>query len=241
MHRFFIAREIINYFDISDIEQLHYMKNVLRLKIGDEITAIDNSGNEFISVIEATEKDRFCLVVKEKLPTRTSTTHLTIACAIPKKDDMDEIIDKLTQLQADSIIPMETDRTIVKLDERKKEIRLERWRKIALNAAQQSQRDNIPLIQQVTGFKQIITQSHEYQLKLIPTLNNETRDIREVISYYNQGDIIVLIGPEGDFTPQEVKLAIDQGFTPISLGTAVLRVSTAAIAIASYLKMALAI
>ena len=240
MHRFFVSQEIADHFCISDINQLHYMKNVLHLKTGDEVTILDNSGDEYISIIEAMEKDRIRLIVKEKRWAEISKVHLTIACAIPKRDDMDEIIDKLTQLEVNSIIPLETDRTIVRLDAVKKEARLNRWRKIALNAAQQSQRSNIPLIQEITSVKELILHSQEYRLKLIATLNGERKNIKEAISDYTRGNILVLIGPEGDFTPQEVSLAGNNGFISVSLGNAVLRVSTAAIAITSYIKIALA-
>jgi 16S rRNA (uracil1498-N3)-methyltransferase len=121
----------------------------------------------------------------------------------------------------------------------KTESRLKRWRKIAQNAARQSQRSSIPLIEPVTRLEDVISGSHDYDLKLIPTLAGERRLIKDAIAEARPNNIIVLIGPEGDFTSEEIELAQSEGFIPVSLGDTVLRVATAAVAIASYLKFAL--
>jgi len=241
MHRFFMPHTISDRFVISDRSQLHYIKDVLRLEANEEVAVFDNSGNEYTCIIMSIGKEQAFLLVKEKKPAIVSAVNLTIACAIPKKNDMDEIVDKLTQLEVRSIIPMETERTIVRLDEDKKESRLNRWRKIAQSAAEQSQRNNITIIREVTDVKDVIMNSRDFNLKLIPALIDDRKHVREIISVYEQGCILVLIGPEGDFTPQEMKLAKDNGFMPVSLGGSVLRVSTAAIAITSYIKLALGI
>jgi 16S rRNA (uracil1498-N3)-methyltransferase len=128
---------------------------------------------------------------------------------------------------------------VVKLDDIKTESRLERWRKIAQNAARQSQRSSIPLIEPVTRLEDVISDSHDYDFKLIPTLAGERRLIKDVVAEARPNNIIVLIGPEGDFTSEEVALALGNGFLAVSLGDTVLRVATAAVAVASYVKFAL--
>ena len=161
---------------------------------------------------------------------------LTIACAIPKSSGMDDVIDQLTQLGVERIIPMMTERVVVKLDESKKSARLERWLKIAESASAQSQRSDIPAIEPVTPFKEVVSNSGSYGLKLIPNLEGYRQSIQEVMRGNETSSILVLIGPEGDFTPGEVELAIDKGFIPVSLGSTVLRVATAAVAVASYVR-----
>jgi len=164
---------------------------------------------------------------------------LTIACAIPKNSRFDEVIDFLTQLGVERIIPMRTERVVLKLDDARAAEKHRRWLKIAQSAAQQSRRSRIPVVEPVTDFSEAVTKSADYDLKLIPHLSGERKLIRDLLAEKKPENIIVLIGPEGDFTPEEVKLAFNNGFQPVSLGDTVLRVATAAIATASYIKFAL--
>jgi 16S rRNA (uracil1498-N3)-methyltransferase len=127
----------------------------------------------------------------------------------------------------------------VKLDTVRAEEKHNRWLKIARSAAQQSRRSRIPDISPVTDFKDVISGAAEYDLKLIPHLSGDRKLIRDLLVSSQARSIIVLIGPEGDFTPEEVALALENGFLPVSLGDTVLRVATAAIAAASYIKFAL--
>jgi 16S rRNA (uracil1498-N3)-methyltransferase len=154
---------------------------------------------------------------------------------------MDDIIDQLTQLGVTRIIPMTTERVVVKLDDARKAARLKRWRTIAQNAALQSQRNTLVLIEPVTGISNVISQSHDFDLKLIPNLEGKRKLIKDVLPVAGPKTIIALIGPEGDFTPGEVALALGAGFIAVSLGDTVLRVATAAVAVAAYIKFALGV
>jgi 16S rRNA (uracil1498-N3)-methyltransferase len=153
---------------------------------------------------------------------------------------MDDIVDKLTQLGVECIIPLETERGIVRLDKQKKIQRSQRWEKIALSAAKQSQGSRLVVIKPVSALKDVLLSVDDFDLKLMPTLEGERKSLKDVFS---RGEcigikkIIVLIGPEGDFTPGEVALAKKAGFIPVSLGERVLRVDTAAIAVASFIKL----
>ncbi len=240
MHRFYVAQEIKGKIVlISDVAQFHHLKNVLRLRVDDEVIVCDRHDSEYICVITALEKKQAVLAVRARRATKAKKTRLTVACAIPKKAKFDEIVDSLTQLGVDGIIPVETERVIVKLDDSKKEARLKRWRRIAQSAAQQSQRNTIPLIEPVTTLESAVSRSRDFDLKLLPTLSGERKHIREVLAGTKANSVLVLIGPEGDFTPQEIELSRSAGFVLVSLGDSVLRVSTAAIAVASYIKLAL--
>src|SRR4030042_172712 len=114
MQRFFLSSRNISHNQaiIEDKKQTHYLKNVLRLKPGNEITIFEENGNEYLCVITEFSK-KVSLKVKEKLSTqkKPNSIKITVACAIPKNSKMDDIIDKLTQLGADRIIPLETERT----------------------------------------------------------------------------------------------------------------------------------
>ena len=236
MHRFFIDRIQGEIVSLTDTEQLHHLKDVLRLKVNDGVSIFDGEGNDYAGVITGIDKRQVEIKVKQVRSANKASIKLTVACAIPKGSRMDEVIDYLTQLGVERIIPMRTERTVVKLDSAKTEARLKRWQKIAQSAAQQSQRSRIPVIESVARFEDVILNSQDYDLKLIPNLSGERKPIREVVAETRPKDVIVLVGPEGDFTAEEVGLALSQGFIAVSLGDTVLRVATAAIAVAAYIK-----
>jgi 16S rRNA (uracil1498-N3)-methyltransferase len=239
MHRFYIDHIYGDKVVLTDTEQLHHLKDVLRLKIDDEVIVFDSEGHDYTGVITWVGRKQVEMKVTPVKSAPGNKTKLTVACAIPKGSRMDDIIDYLTQLGVERIIPMWTERVVVKLDDDKTEARLKRWQKIAQSAAQQCQRSSIPIIESATNFGDAISDSQNFDLKLIPNLSGERRLIKDVLAQFTPKSIIVLIGPEGDFTPEEVTLALSNGFIPVSLGDTVLRVATAAIAVASYIKFAL--
>ena len=241
MHSFYLAEKVTgDTVSISDAGQLHHLRDVLRLKIGDEAVVFDAEGNEHYCVIAEVETKKVILSIKTLKTPPVRKLRLTVACAIPKQSKMDEIIDKLTQLGVETIIPLITDRAVIKLGEREQR-RMERWRKIARSASEQSQRARLPIILPVVTLKEVLAESREYQLKLVATLEGERKTLRQALAEYKPSSIFVLIGPEGDFTPREIHRAVEAGFIPVSLGDNVLRVATAAVAVASYITLALEI
>ena len=241
MNRFFIEK--INATDkfiiLNDIAQLHHLKDVLRVRSGERIAVFDRSGNEYMAAVAEISSSRAKLEINEKRPPNDLDIQITVACAIPKKVKMDDIIDKLTQLGVACIIPLQTERVIVKLDKQKKLQRFQRWEKIAISAVKQSQRSKFVVINPVTDFQELIANAQGFDLKLIPTLETERKTLKNIFNQTTRQfkKIILLIGPEGDFTPQEIILAKEAGFLPVSLGKQVLRVDTAAIAAVSFIKL----
>jgi len=238
MHRFFVSpQNIVNdKVIISDKNQAHHIRDVLRLRPTDEIILCDERGNEYKAIIGKISKESMEFEIKKRnkfIPGQK--IKITVACAIPKKSKMDDIIDKLTQLGVDRIIPLKTERVIVKLDKKKEVLRLERWRKIALSSAKQSQRKQLPIIDSIRNIQEVLAE--DFDLKLIPTLTGKQKTLRDTIAESSPKSILILIGPEGDFTPQEVELAKKLGCIPVSLGDLVLRVETAAIAAVSYIRL----
>lgn len=224
---------------VDEEEQVHHMKDVLRLKPNDEVEMFDEFGNEYGCVIEGVSDRQIELriTMRRMAPPKDESVRITVACATPKNVLMDDIVDKLTQLGVDRIIPLETERTIVKMDKFKKFLRLERWKRIAKSASQQCKRNNIPVIDSVRRIDEVLAEAESFDLKLIPTLAGEHRSIKEAFSQIKGKKILVLIGPEGDFTDEEVDLAMKAGCIPVSLGPLVLRVDTAAISVVSFIKL----
>ena len=146
MNRFFIEKINPNdkFIILSDYAQLHHLRNVLKIKPLEQAAVFDNSGNEYIVRVLEIGASAVKLEIKERMPVKEPGLKITVACAIPKKVKMDDIVDKLTQLGVERIIPLQTERVIVRLDKQKKQERLARWQKIAISAVKQSQRSKLP-------------------------------------------------------------------------------------------------
>ena len=241
MNRFFVDKVELadKYIILNDPAQLHHFKDVLKIKPLELVAVFDNLGFEYLALVVEIGSEAAKLEIKEKRSPKDSGVSLTVACAIPKKVKMDDIVDKLTQLGVECIIPLETARVIVRLNKQKKAERCQRWNKIALSAVKQSQRSSLVIIKPISSLKDLLMAANEFDLKLIPTLEGKRKTLKEVFSREGKQakKIIVLIGPEGDFTLPEIALAREAGFLPVSLGSGVLRVDTAAIAVVSFIKL----
>ncbi len=269
MHRLYCPSQNIlsNTIIIDNKEQVHHARNVLRIKPLELVAVFDNQGNEYIASVIEIGADTVKLEIKEKRPLKDTGIKITIACAIPKKWKMDDIVDKLTQLGVERIIPLLTERVIVKIGAKNAQTKLSRWRKIAQSASEQSQRSDLVIIEPIKSFDEVIALSSGFDLKLIPCLFGSRKSLRDILSSpfvlchpresgdlkkmdsrFHGNDVIkkceavpksimILIGPEGDFTPGEVAKALKAGFLAITLGDRVLRVDTAAIAVVSFIEL----
>lgn len=253
MNRFFCKDSDIREDEIiiSDKEDAHHIKNVLRLKKGWKIEVSDESGNIYACEISGVG-DLIRLVIKNRTSPagKSRGVELAMAVAIPKKSKIDDIIDKLVQLGVNKIIPLATERVIVKLDKAKQASRFLRWKRIALCAAKQCKRSDLTVIEPVKSFRDLVAHSSGFDLKLIPYLGGKRQKLKDLLDKFF-GDnpvangpenriypkILVLIGPEGDFSGEEVNLALSAGFIPVTLGSLVLRVDTAAISVASFIRL----
>jgi len=222
---------------IDDKEVVHHARDVLRLEPGAEVIVVSARQEEYLCALEQIAKTMILRVKQRRRAVENASSVIWLACAVPKKAKFDDIVDKLTQLGITGIIPILTQRTVVKIEKSKKTPKLERWKKIALNASNQSQRSCLPVIEPIKDFQEVLSRSGDFDLKLIPTLGENTRPLAEIVKDAPFKKALVLIGPEGDFSPEEVRSAIDQGFIPVSLGQTVLRVDTACIAVTSFMKI----
>jgi 16S rRNA (uracil1498-N3)-methyltransferase len=239
MNRFYCKSSEVqgNKIIICAIKELHHLKDVLRFKAGENAVIFDDQGNEYLVKLQSLSATAAeFLVLEKKSRSDLFKTQIVIACAIPKKSKIDDIIDKLTQLGVDRIIPLITERVIVKLDQDKGLKRHKRWESIALTASKQSQRNSVPDVDPATDFRELLKRSKDFDLKLIPNLAGKRRTVKEIINKSKPKNVLVLIGPEGDFTDQEISSAIQSGFIPTTFGTQVLRVETACLYIASVLN-----
>ncbi|MBD3304181.1 16S rRNA (uracil(1498)-N(3))-methyltransferase [Candidatus Woesearchaeota archaeon] len=212
-------------------EETRHMK-VLRLKKGDQICLFDGTGNEITGQILdiGPRKLEIKVVAREKV--RTTEVLVDLAISVPKGKRWDWIIQKATELGVSRIIPVVTKRGVVIPN---KEGKSERWTRIAVEAAKQSQRATVPGITEPAKFEEMLDFTEDYDLKLI-ALPTAKQDIKHALQKRRPKRILCLIGPEGGFTDEEQDKAKKRGFTPVKLGKEILRVETAGIAMLAMIK-----
>lgn len=235
MHRFFCANAdfTLPAVLLCDAKEIHHLKEVLRLKKGNTIV-IFNGQQEAEGTISAIQR----LAVEIKInrvrsPKSPPGPRLILACAIPKKAKFEYIIEKCTELGVDEIIPLKTKRSEVVFNTQKGAKKQERFQAIAVNAAKQSQRVQIPMIQPLTGLPEVLKRINPKKTKaFIPCLMGPREPLAKIFNIDPAvAEIMFFIGPEGDFTPDELNAAVQAGALGVSLGPTTLKVDTAAITV----------
>jgi len=238
MHRFYVTNDLI-WDDCLSItgSDVNHIKNVLRLKKGDEIVICNGRGKDYYCIIREILDYQVIAWVRHVQEADTELkSRIVLFQGLPKKDKFELIIQKAVELGAAEIVPVITSRVIVKLeDKNKEEKKLQRWQSIAMEAAKQSGRGIIPSVKPVHSFFDAIKALSDMELALIPYEKasdmNKTRAILSRLSEFST--IGVFIGPEGGFSDDEILLAMEYNVTPITLGRRILRTETAGLAILS--------
>jgi 16S rRNA (uracil1498-N3)-methyltransferase len=233
MHRFFISSEQISddraYIKGSDV---HHLKNVLRLQVGNEIQLCDGASRTFLAKISAISEDKATAdIIKEMEQDKSSLPRVFLAQALPKGSKMEEVIEKCTQLGVDTIIPVASERTIVKLDEARSKTKIARWQKIAQSASEQSGRIKVTVIRPLITLKELTDEFKDYDLVLLPWELERDRGLKDILSGTTPKKILVIIGPEGGFSQTEADLARKAGAQTVTLGNTILRTETAGFAV----------
>jgi 16S rRNA (uracil1498-N3)-methyltransferase len=240
MQRYFVEPDLFSHDEISIVgDDVHHIVNVMRAKEGDEILVSDGAGRSAkarlirLSAKEVTAQVLELLEEQCELPIR-----VTIGQGLPKGEKMEWILQKGTELGAYSFFPFSSERTIVKLDAKKEAKKLERWRKIVKEAAEQSHRAVLPKLLPPVSFREALKAADSYTRCCIAYEKEGGTTLHQVLDELKVDEtLLVLIGPEGGFSPDEVELAEANGFLPISLGPRILRTETASqyvLACASY-------
>lgn len=242
MYQFFVEPHQINIDDkcVTIIgSDVNHIKNVLRMKVGEEI-AVSNGvdGKEYRCGIAAFEDDgvlcelRFIKEDHVELPVK-----VYLFQGLPKADKMELIVQKAVELGVYQIIPVATKRCVVKLDDKKAASKITRWQGIAEAAAKQSKRAIVPEVTSVMTFAQAVKKATEMNVRLIPyELAEGMTTTREILESIQPGEsVAVFIGPEGGFDESEVSLAVESGIEPITLGKRILRTETAGMTVLAWL------
>ncbi|ERJ13674.1 16S rRNA (uracil(1498)-N(3))-methyltransferase [Haloplasma contractile] len=212
-------------------EDVHHIKNVMRMREGDEIIVSNQVSAFYAKIVEISEMLVRCELLYKLKNNSELPISISIAQGLPKGDKFEYVIQKTTELGVNKLIPVISERTIVKLDHKKEKKKLMRWKKIVKEAAEQSHRVSLPEINSVISLRQLIRESFEYDYKLVAyeaTNEEDQRNFKKVLNKIQPGErILIFIGPEGGITPSEIKQLTDAGFLVTSLGPRILRTETA--------------
>jgi 16S rRNA (uracil1498-N3)-methyltransferase len=211
----------------------NHIMRVLRLRSGEALTVFDGSGGEFGARIEEFRRDSVVLAVEDhRLLERESPLRLTLAQGISRGERMDWVIQKATELGTSRIVPLFTKRSMVRLDEKQADRKLQHWRAVAIAACEQCGRNRIPELAAPVDFFDVLPAeaSGATRLLLSPTGDLRIEDLGQDVRQGASKGITVLIGPEGGLEDVEQEAALAAGFKAVRLGPRVLRTETAAIA-----------
>lgn len=211
--------------------ELEHLRRVLRLTAGDSVTLFDDGGWEHEAVVRGFHGDVGALEIRRSYQAgRESPLALTLAVGLTKGEKMDFVVEKATELGVLSILPFVSSFTVPKLDAKKILARTERWQKIALSAAKQCGRTQIPEVLPLCEFKQMVEGAGAAQLKLLFWEKETVRSLRQVHEHHAAATaLFIAIGPEGGLSDAEAQLAMAGNFLSVHLGRRILRAETAAV------------
>ncbi len=250
MHRFYIAPETWN--SVAPIlsgSEAHHAREVLRMKAGEKLVLFNGQGREITAEIVDLTGAEIRLRKLQEAETQPVQCRIVLGQAIPKGKNMELIVQKAVEIGAAEIAPIISDRTIVQVDPESATQKQSKWRQIAIEAAKQSGQNWLPHVHTPRKLAELFSMAPEesFDLRLIGSLQPDARHLKKILADYSREhevrprSVLMLIGPEGDFTPAELSLARRQGCQPITLGPIILRVETAAIYCLSILSYELLI
>ena len=236
MHRFYIAPE--NWHPDALVltgAEAHHCATVLRLEQADKVVVFNGRGCEITAEIVASNTAEVRLRKLHDAKTVPLRCRITLGQAIPKGKNMDLIVQKAVEIGAAEIAPILSDRTVVRLDEESAASKQAKWQTVAIEAAKQCGQNWLPQVRTPQTLAQFFQNHRGFDLQLIGSLQSDAVHLKKILAQFSteHGDrprsVLMLVGPEGDFTPAELSLARSQGCRPITLGPIVLRVETASI------------
>ncbi|MFL6499956.1 MAG: 16S rRNA (uracil(1498)-N(3))-methyltransferase [Candidatus Udaeobacter sp.] len=249
MHRFYVAPEN---WDPKGLalrgSEAHHARNVLRMKAGDKLVLFNGEGRELTAEITNVADHEIRLRKLHEAETPPLRCRIVLGQAIPKGKNMDLIVQKAVEIGAAEIAPIMSDRTIVQLDSENAWQKQTKWQQMAVEAAKQCGQNWLPRVHAPKKLAEFFSTSDQpFDLRLIGSLQPDAQQLKRILETYSSehGDrprsVLMLVGPEGDFTPAELALARRYGCEPITLGPIILRVETAAIYCLSVLSYELLI
>ncbi|MEQ2006636.1 MAG: RsmE family RNA methyltransferase [Limisphaerales bacterium] len=236
MHRFHIPPGTANSPEVTlSPEESHHAFRVLRLAPGDAVTLLDGAGVEARGSVITADKRAVRVAVRERVVHPALLCAVTLLQALPKGRLMDTIVEKATELGVARIVPLLTERTVSRPDEDHAASKVEKWQTTALEAVKQCGNPWLPRVEPPVTFADFLRRKERFDLSLVASLHPGTRPMRAVFAEFQAREgrrpasVAVWVGPEGDFTTQEMAALVSNSVQPITLGSLVLRCDTAAV------------
>lgn len=232
LHRFYIDPAAWDpAHPVLDEAESRHASEVLRLRPGDLVSIFNGQGDEIHARIAQQGKRSTTLITESQHHHPAPAVRIWLAQAIPKGKNMDLVLQKATELGATGIFPLLTERTVVKLDAAEAADKQEKWQRMVIEACKQCGQNHLPTVHLPQPIGSFLTQLPEAGLRLIAALTPGARPLHEILRPLPERppSAVLLIGPEGDFTPGEVAAAEAAGCLPLSLGPLILRTETAAL------------
>jgi 16S rRNA (uracil1498-N3)-methyltransferase len=249
MHRFYVTPENWDSRALTLTgSEAHHARNVLRMQAGDKLVLFNGKGRELTAEIATFADDQIRLRKLHESETAPLRCRIVLGQAIPKGKNMDLIVQKAVEIGAAEIAPIVSDRTVVQLDLESATQKQSKWQQIAIEAAKQCGQNWLPRVHSPKKLAEFFSASERaFDLRLIGSLQPDAQHLKKILETHlgEHGErprtVLMLVGPEGDFTPAELALARRYGCQPITLGPIILRVETAAIYCLSVLSYELLI
>ena len=243
MYRFFISSEAVTDGALAITgEDVNHAKNVLRMRVGEELEAVDE--DRFLyhcRILELTEEEIRCEILKKEEPDSELASSVTLFMGLPKGDKMEFIIQKAVELGAYAVVPVSMKRCVVKLDEKRGTKKTARWQQIAESAAKQSRRIQVPEVHEIVNLKGALELASKLDVVLVPyELARGMQETKQILAGITPGQSVgIFIGPEGGFDEEEILQLTEAGAKTITLGHRILRTETAGMALLSVLMFQL--
>jgi len=224
--------------DLREEDQT-YIRSVLRLKKNDHLTVFDGQGHEYQAMINSIQAKRTVVEILKKYHPQDKPARITLSQALPKAGKMDFIIQKATELGVDRVVPFQSTRCVSRLTDDKKRQKASRWQKIAVEAARQCGRADVPVVSPCIDFKEMIGGMDSHGVKIIFWEEETQTGLSDVFRHQNAQraeEFLIVVGPEGGFLKEEVDQAREAGFQSVSIGRQILRVETAVLAILAIIQ-----
>lgn len=230
---FYIKKEQISGGTINIIgEDVKHIKNVLRYKVGDELEVCDDIQIRYQTKISEFKEESIILEIIDIIEKDTEIPFkIDIYQGLPKSDKMDLIVQKTTELGVNGIIPVLTDRVIVKVEKGNESKKSDRWNKIALEASKQSGRQRVPVVEKIVNLENVVENLSEYDIVIVPFECEKDCSIKSVLKNITKHDkIAIVVGPEGGFSDRDIAtLKKLKNMCEVSLGKRILRTETAGV------------
>lgn len=222
VQRYFAYKKEFDNFVLEEYDT-HHITKVMRLNIGDLIEVVYDSVCYECEIV-GVSKNIMVKKIKEIQKQEKEFGEITLVIPVLKEFKMDLILQKATELGIDNIIPIRTERSVVKIDSKKEEKKLERWKSIVKEASEQSKRLTIPNISNIKDIKDLKNIDGD---KIICSTREPKNNLKIFLQKHNKYDkMLLVVGPEGGFTLKEENAFIDNGFIPVTLGKNIMRVET---------------